>query len=85
MTAAPVVTVYGKSGCHLCEEALEWLRGLVQEGRRLELVEVDVSRDTGLDRDYGTRIPVVSVDGIEASELDLDREAVLTRLDRVTA
>jgi hypothetical protein len=80
-----VVTLYGKPGCHLCEEARAWLGRLIEAGRPLDLVEVDVSADAGLQREYGTRIPVIAVGGVELSELDVDREAVLSGLDRVTA
>jgi glutaredoxin len=85
VSATPTVTLYGKPGCHLCDDAREWITALVEEGRSVELVEVDVSSDPALEHEYGVRIPVVSVDGVEVSELELDREAVLTRIDRVTA
>lgn len=85
MTSSPVITLYGKPGCCLCGEARDWLRGLRDEGRALELVEVDVSTDPALEREYGSRIPVVVLAGSTVSELELDREGVLSRLDRVKA
>ena len=65
------VTLYGKPGCHLCEEARAAVEAVAAE-RELELEEVDVSIDPVLDRDYGERIPVVAVDGEEAFELHVD-------------
>jgi glutaredoxin len=66
-----VVTLYGKPGCHLCDDAraeLEHVRADIE----FELEEVDITRDPVLQRDYGERIPVVAVDGEEAFELGVD-------------
>jgi glutaredoxin len=78
------VTLYGKPGCHLCEEAREVIVSVRLE-REFELVEVDVTVDPGLNRDYGQRIPVIAVDGEDAFEYFVDREALQDRLDRVTS
>ena len=78
------VTLYGKPGCHLCDEARQMLLSF-QEEREFELAEVDVSLDAGLNRDYGERIPVVAVDGEEAFEYFVDRQALNERLDRVSS
>jgi glutaredoxin len=78
------VTLYGKPGCHLCEEAREVVRS-VRLDREFELVEVDVTLDPGLNREYGERIPVVAVDGEDAFEYFVDRQALKDRLDRVSS
>jgi glutaredoxin len=76
------LTLYGKPGCHLCEDAR---RAVVAAGREREfdLEEVDVSTDPALQRLYGERIPVLAVDGEVAFELGVDPEALLRRLDTV--
>jgi len=79
------VVVYSRPGCHLCEEALEQLVALHGEGYRFNLHEVDIESNDLLLRRYLERIPVVEVDGIEVSELILDRAAVKARLDTVGA
>jgi glutaredoxin len=76
------VTLYGKPGCCLCDDAraeVERLRA--RHGFALE--EIDVSLDPRLARDYGERIPVVGVDGDEACELGIDAAAVERLLARV--
>ena len=78
------VTLYGKPGCHLCEEARSVILS-VRLDRDFELDEVDISLDPGLNRDYGERIPVVAVDGEEAFEYFVDRQGLQDRLDRVTS
>jgi glutaredoxin len=74
-----LVTLYGKPGCHLCEEA----RGVVEAVRAehpFDLEEVDITRDAALERAYRERIPVVAIDGEEALELVIERSELEDRL-----
>ncbi len=70
-----VVTLYGKPGCHLCDEAREALIA-VRDEREFELEEVDISLDPVLFRELGTRIPVVAIDGEEAFQYQVDHAAL---------
>ena len=79
------VVVYSRPGCHLCEEAIEQIVAMHEEGYRFELHEVDIESNDLLLRRYLERIPVVEVDGVEVSELVLDAAAVKARLDTVGA
>jgi glutaredoxin len=79
------VVVYSRPGCHLCEEAIEQIVALHGEGYRFELHEVDIESHELLLRRHLERIPVVEVDGVEVSELILDRDALEARLDTVGA
>ena len=79
-----IVTLYGKPGCHLCDDARAELVS-VRRDREFDLEEVDVSVDAGLHRRFGARIPVVAVDGEEAFELFVDPLALRNLLDRVSA
>ena len=79
------VVVYSRPGCHLCEEAIEQIIALHQEGYRFNLHEVDIESNELLLRRHLERIPVVEVDGIEVSELVLDRDGLKARLDTVGA
>ena len=38
--------------------------------------EVDIERDDALVREYGIRIPVVAIDGVELFEIVVDAEAL---------
>ena len=62
-----VITLYGKAGCHLCDEAREHLEMVAAE-REFELREVDIRRDPELFERYRDRIPVIVVDGEERLE-----------------
>jgi glutaredoxin len=67
------VTLYGRPGCHLCEEARAVLeRVRVTHPFRLE--EIDIDADDALFKRYLERIPVVAVDGEERFEFFVDDE-----------
>ena len=82
MECHALVTLYGKAGCHLCDDAREAVERVRLE-RSFELEEVDVSLDPLLMFRYGKRIPVVEVEGEELSEYVVDEAALRERLDRV--
>ena len=76
------VTLYGKPGCHLCEEARAVI-ARVRESHEFDLEEVDITLDPGVFRRYGERIPVVAVDGVERFEFFVDPAELTRSLDRV--
>ena len=77
-----IVTLYGKPGCHLCDEARSVV-ATVQRERPFELHEVDITADPALNRRYGERIPVVELDGEEVFEYLVEPEELRRMLDRV--
>jgi glutaredoxin len=77
------VTLYGKPGCCLCDDAREAVAAVRGE-LPFELREVDVTLDPGLMREYGERIPVLELDGEELFELRVDPLELRNRLGRVT-
>ena len=78
------VTLYGKAGCHLCEDAKAEIAA-AREDHDFDLTEVDVSLDPVLHRRYGERIPVIEVNGDEAFELGVDRAALSRYLGTVAS
>ena len=76
------VTLYGKAGCHLCDDARSALEEVRAE-RPFDLHEVDISLDPALHRAYGERIPVVELDGEELFEYHVEPRALRERLDTV--
>ena len=77
-----VVTLYGKPGCHLCEDAREAVRRVRAE-RPFYLREVDVTLDPVLHREYGERIPVLTLDDEVLFEFVVEEAVLIKRLDRV--
>ena len=81
----PAVILYGRPGCHLCDEARDLLFDLRGEGLEFDLEEVDIESEEALLRRFLERIPVVTVDGRVVSELVPDRAALGASLDTVGA
>ena len=71
------VVLYGRDGCCLCDEAREVLLR-VQARHPFVLVQRDIERDDSLLHAYLERIPVVTIDGVEAFQFFVD-EAELTK------
>jgi hypothetical protein len=55
----PVLTVYSRRHCHLCEEMIEGLRAL-QERHRFDFAVTDVDADPALALRYGEDVPVLA-------------------------
>jgi len=71
----PVVTLYGRSNCGLCDEAETMLRALgTQLGFTLELTNIE-SDPALLDR-FLLAIPVVAVDGREIARAPIRRNSL---------
>jgi glutaredoxin len=76
------VTLYGRPGCHLCDDALAVLERVRAEAP-FELRQVNIEDDDALLRAYLERIPVVSLDGEEVSDFHVDEADLRARLARV--
>jgi glutaredoxin len=76
------VVLYGREGCCLCDDAREVLER-VRRRRPFTLQERDIDRDEALLRAYLERIPVVTIDGVEAFELFVDESELERRIDMV--
>ena len=69
------VTLYGRDGCHLCDDARAALER-VRATHPFRLDEVDIETDDALHARYLERIPVVALDGEELFEYFVDEEAL---------
>ena len=74
------MTLYGRPGCCLCDEARTSLERIRAE-RPFELVEVDITSDDALHRRFLVRIPVVALDGKEIYDYEVDEADLAGRLD----
>lgn len=67
----PQVVLYGRPGCHLCEDAraaLDRLRARLP----FDLREVSIEGDAELERRFTLEIPVVEVDGVVVTHAPVD-------------
>jgi glutaredoxin len=61
------VTLIGKPGCHLCDDAREVIRGVIADlpagSPQVAVEERDILQDAELHEKYVEEIPVVLIDG----------------------
>jgi glutaredoxin len=82
LDAVPTLTLYGRPGCHLCDDARAQLLALAPE-LGFDLVERDIEADDDLLRRYLERIPVVALGGEELFDFFVDEAVLRDRLGRV--
>jgi glutaredoxin len=77
--AVRTVTLYGRAGCHLCDDARAALLR-VRLDRPFELREIDIESDAALHARYLERIPVIALDGEELFDHFVDEAQLVARL-----
>jgi glutaredoxin len=75
----PIVQLYGRPGCHLCDDARAVLARIAVEHTFL-LQEVDIDADDRLFKAYLERIPVLALDGEELYDFFVDEADLRARL-----
>ena len=73
------ITVYGRPGCHLCDDAAREL-GPILADTGAELVELNIEEDDALHAAHLERIPVILVDGVEICHFFVDDAAIRAAL-----
>jgi len=74
------LTVYSRSGCHLCEEMLDRLAALRPE-LGYGLTVIDIGNDGALEARFGQRVPVLVAEGKEICHYFLDEPALREYVD----
>jgi glutaredoxin len=71
------VVLFGRAGCHLCDEAREVVRTVcAQAGEPWTEIDIDTDTTTGRDLvdELGELVPVVEVDGVRQGYWQIDAE-----------
>ena len=76
------VVLYSRDGCCLCDDARAILEKVRRE-RPFTLLERDIESDDALLQAYLERIPVVTIEGVEAFELFVNESELERHLDMV--
>ena len=71
----PVIVLYAKAGCHLCDDARTHLEDLAADFD-FTFDEVDIRRDPAIFERYRYRIPVITVDGAERLEGRIEADEI---------
>jgi hypothetical protein len=77
--SVPDVTLYGREGCCLCDDARVVLER-VRADCPFDLSDIDIDGDDALLKAYLERIPVVTIGGAEVFELFVDEARLRRRL-----
>jgi glutaredoxin len=80
-SAAARITLIGRDGCHLCDDAREVVRR-VADDTGAGWVEVDVDDDPDLLRRYSEQVPVVLLDGAQHDYWRVDETRLRAALAR---
>jgi len=70
----PLLLVYSRQGCHLCEQLIEELLPAVRGRAEVEVRDIDTCDEWR--HSYDVRVPVVEYRGKVVCEYHLDREAI---------
>jgi thiol-disulfide isomerase/thioredoxin len=76
-----VITLYTRKGCHLCDDAKQSILELKKNWNFI-FEEMDIDQSDELTEQYGLLIPVVMVDGEEASSGIFDYLEIRERLQK---
>ena len=79
--AGPVLNLYYRHNCHLCEDMWEHLQEIRKE-YEFQVVTIDIGDDAELEARHGTRIPVLETeDGKELCNYYLNERGLLDYLN----
>jgi len=76
-----LVTIYSRTGCHLCEDALQILQSM-QEELNFNIEEILIDGDEELEKVFGEKIPVTHIDGVHHDFWRVDPERFRSSLEK---
>ena len=76
------VTMFSRPGCHLCDSAADVIHD-VRRRREFQFEVVNIEDDPALESRYGTRIPVIHIDGNPAFTYRVDARSFEEALERL--
>ena len=76
-----VVTIYARTGCHLCENVVNLLEPL-KDQLKIEINEILIDNNKELEDLYGQLIPVVHIDGKHFSHFRVDLDEFKSFLEK---
>lgn len=80
-TDDPRITLLGKPGCHLCDDARVVIEK-VADDLGVGWVEVDIMSDAELQEKWWDQIPVILVDGVQHDYWSVDEQRLRLALTR---
>lgn len=81
MSGKREVTIYSRSGCHLCEVAHQTLQNL-QSQSNFTITEILIDGNQGLIESYGEQVPVIHIDGQPHDYFRVDPDRFLAAINQ---
>jgi glutaredoxin len=75
----PLVTLYTRKGCCLCDEAKQVL-AQARVRADFDYEEFDIDADPDLVRRYNDEVPVIAINGVKAFKYKVDMKEFLKKL-----
>jgi glutaredoxin len=76
-----LITIYGRTGCHLCEDALKIVQAMQAE-LNFDIEEILIDGNEELEKLYGEKIPVTHIDGEHHDFWRVDPERFKSSLEK---
>jgi len=76
-----LITIYGRTGCHLCEDALKLLQSMKDE-LNFDIEEILIDGNEELEKLYSEKIPVTHIDGVHHDFWRVDPERFKSSLEK---
>jgi len=75
----PLVTLYTRRGCCLCDTAKETLAA-ARRRAAFDYEEIDIDSDAGLQRLYNDEVPVIAINRVKAFKYKVEIDEFLKKL-----
>ncbi len=75
------ITIYSRTGCHLCDDAQKILESL-QEELNFEIEVIDIDESAELIKLYSDQVPVIHIDGLHHDFYKVDPERFRSSLEK---
>ena len=82
MSSAIQIDIYSRPGCHLCDEAKTVIER-VQGRFAFALRVINIEQDPALEREYGSDIPIVMINGNKAFKYRVDEAELENKVRRL--
>lgn len=79
------MTLIGREGCHLCDDARTVVNDVLRDFTSINLVEVSIDDDARLRAEYAEQIPVVLINGQIHNYWRIDPERLRRKLTELVA
>jgi len=82
LSSAIQIDIYSRPGCHLCDEAKTVIER-VQGRFAFALRVINIEQDPALEREYGSDIPIVMINGNKAFKYRVDEAELENKVRRL--